>query len=72
VVPRCDRGHALRDADPRPNTQATYDQAIRERILDTEGVLSVDAYSSELINRRLSVSATVTTIYGQATVTEVL
>jgi hypothetical protein len=54
------------------NTQATYDQAIRERILDTEGVLSVDAYSSELINRRLSVSATVTTIYGEATVTEVL
>lgn len=54
------------------NTKPTYDAAIRERIIDTQGVLSLDEYSSDLAGRRLSVSATVTTIYGQAAVSGVL
>jgi hypothetical protein len=50
-----------------------YDQAIRDRILNTPGVQSIDLYSSSLdANRRLTVSCTVTTIYGQATIQQVL
>lgn len=47
-------------------TGAVYDLVIRERILDTPGVLSLDAYSSTLDRdrRSLSVQATVTTLYG--------
>jgi CubicO group peptidase (beta-lactamase class C family) len=48
------------------HTQATYDQAIRERILGTQGVLGIADYSSTLTNRRLSVSATIDTAYGLA------
>ncbi len=54
------------------NTEATYDQAIRERILDTQGVTALASYSSSLVGRRLSVDATIDTIYGQATLSEVL
>jgi hypothetical protein len=54
------------------NTETTYDPAIRERILDTEGVTQIDSYSSVLNGRRLSVEATIDTIYGQATLSEVL
>lgn len=48
------------------HTQATYDRAIRERILGTQGVTGIVDYSSTLANRRLSISATIDTIYGQA------
>lgn len=54
------------------NTEATYDQAIRERILDTEGVDELVSYSSSLVGRRLSVEATIDTVYGQATLSGVL
>lgn len=54
------------------NTRATYDQAIRSRILETERVTSIESYSSTLENRRLSVSATINTAYGQTTVTGAL
>jgi hypothetical protein len=48
------------------NTQQLYDQAIQQRILDTEGVKSIDEYFSSLSeNRVLTVTATITSIYGQ-------
>jgi hypothetical protein len=51
-------------------TQALYDQAIQERIIGTNGVLSLVEYSSTLDkNRKLSVSATIATVYGNATIT---
>lgn len=53
-------------------TRATFDAAIRERILDTEGVSGIADYSSSVADRRLSVSATIDTIYGQTTVAQVL
>lgn len=48
------------------NTYATYDAVIRQRIRLTQGVVSIDKYSSELDNtaRGLTVHATVTTIYS--------
>ena len=56
------------------HTQASYDPVLRERILDTEGVTSLDEYASSFNGdtRKLSVSATISTIYGQATIQEVL
>lgn len=52
-------------------TRDLYDQAIQERILDTEGVTGITDYASSLdeTTRALSVSATITTIYGTTTVT---
>lgn len=46
------------------NKQPTYDHAIRQRILGTQGVTSIESYSSTVENRQLTVSATVNTIYG--------
>jgi hypothetical protein len=48
---------------------AAYDSVLKGRILGTEGVSSIDSYSSSIdsATRKLKVSATVTTIYGQAT-----
>lgn len=55
-------------------TQNTYDQAIQQRIANTPGVKSIDAYSSNLDRdtRKLTVSATLMTIYGQTTIQQVL
>ncbi|TXH35312.1 MAG: hypothetical protein E6Q98_16095 [Rhodospirillaceae bacterium] len=52
------------------HTQATYDTAIRNRILGTQGVQSILSYSSDLnaSTRSLRVAATIDTIYGQAEV----
>jgi len=50
------------------NTQALYDQAIQERIIKTDGVLAITEYTSSLNNRALTVSATISTIYGTTTV----
>jgi len=51
------------------NTQPLYDQAIQERIAGTPGVLAITDYSSTLDrSRKLSVSATISTIYGIATI----
>lgn len=47
-------------------TQPLYDQAIRERILGSPGVLSLTQYSSQFTAsaRSLAVTATVSTLYG--------
>jgi hypothetical protein len=46
-------------------TQQTRDVEIKSRIVETEGVLSLDTYSSSLSSKRqFSVAGTVTTIYG--------
>lgn len=48
-------------------TQALYDQAIQERILGTEGVTGIADYSSSLAGRNLTVSASISTVYGSTT-----
>lgn len=55
-------------------TKPTYDAAIRERILDTEGVTELVAYQSLLdaTTRGLVVTATISTRYGQQTIEQVL
>jgi len=51
------------------HTMGTYDTAIRARILETEGVLGIIGYSSNIgSTRNLSIAATIETIYGVATV----
>lgn len=49
-------------------TMQLYDQAIQERISQTQGVLSITDYSSsfDANNRSLSVYVTIDTIYGTA------
>lgn len=51
-------------------TRATYDAVIKSRILDTTGVTGIAAYSSifDENTRKLSVVATIDTVYGQTTV----
>ncbi|MBB3811469.1 hypothetical protein [Pseudochelatococcus contaminans] len=51
-------------------TGFTRDPMLRSRILKTQGVKSLDAYSSSVNvdTRRFEVSATVSTAYGQITV----
>lgn len=51
-------------------TTGTYDRAIRDRILGTSGVTSITSYSSTLnrATRALTVSATIETIYGAASI----
>lgn len=51
---------------------ATYDQAIRTRIVETEGVLDLLAYSSSVVNRNLKVNATIATVYGQIELEQIL
>lgn len=53
-------------------TRELYDQAIRERILGTSGVVQIDEYASRLSGRALTVSARVTTQFGVTTFTQVL
>lgn len=50
-------------------TTPIYNTAIRDRILSTQGVYEITKYSSNLSNRKLTVTATLTTDYGTATVT---
>ncbi|HWI02401.1 MAG TPA: hypothetical protein VNT52_00985 [Acidimicrobiales bacterium] len=52
----------------------TVDPMIRERILETEGVVSIDAYSSsyDASARKVTIAATISTRYGQAVLNEVL
>lgn len=48
-------------------TQALYDQAIQERILGTDGVTGITDYMSARDSaRKLTVTATISTIYGNA------
>lgn len=53
-------------------TRELYDQAIRERILSTPGVLQIDQYVSRLEGRALSVTARVTTQFGIVTISQVI
>lgn len=63
------------------NTSPTYDQAIRERILGTQAsdgtplVKRIIAYASQFVNdfpkRKLSVQATIDTIYGEVAISQV-
>lgn len=55
-------------------TRPLYDNAIRERILDTQGVTEIVDYFSKLdpVTRALTVTATISTIYGATTITEIL
>ena len=46
----------------------TADQAIRGRILGTQGVTEIVSYSSSLAGRALNVEATIDTLYGEITV----
>lgn len=50
------------------HTQQSADDALRARILGTQGVTELVDYSSSLVDRKLAVAATVNTLYGQATV----
>lgn len=54
------------------NTQSLYDRAIQERVLGTEGVLSIQEYASSLNNRDLTVIVTINTIYGETTLQQVV
>lgn len=50
-------------------TQDSRDLAMKERILATPGVVEILQYGSTVVDRRFSVSATVSTQYGQVAVT---
>lgn len=52
------------------NSAADYDPLIRLRILETRGVNSIEDYSSDWDEntRRLAISATINTTYGQTAV----
>lgn len=56
------------------HTRATYDMAIRNRILGTQGVVQIDSYASvfEPNSRKLTITCTITTAYGQTTISETL
>ena len=56
------------------NTQPLYDQALKSVILGTEGVSSIDSYTStyDSATRSLTVEATITTIYGSTALTTTL
>lgn len=56
------------------HTQATYDPIIRDRILGTEGVTEITEYQSlfDGETRTLTITATINTVYGTATIHEVL
>lgn len=47
-------------------TRDTFDVAIRDRILGTQGVTAIAAYQSAVLDRKLSINATIDTQFGQA------
>lgn len=53
---------------------ATVDPMMRERILETEGVVRITSYSStyDADQRRVTLAATIDTEFGQAQINEVL
>lgn len=53
-------------------TQFTRDLEVQSRIADTQGVLSISEYNSRVDGRAYSVTATIDTVYGAATINEVL
>lgn len=56
------------------HTKESYDPVIRTRIMETEGVTSIESYESAFDgdSRRLTINVTINTEYGPATVQEVL
>ncbi len=54
------------------NTQSTRDLEIQRVITGTPGVNSITSYSSSVDGRSMTVTATVDTIYGTTTISEVL
>lgn len=54
-------------------TMTLYDQAIQERILGTPGVSRINEYASVLNRntRQLTVTARITTIYGETPITSI-
>jgi len=53
-------------------TQSTRDQEVKQRIIGTPGVLAITRYSSSVdAERAFTVSARVTTIYGEVDINEV-
>lgn len=53
-------------------TALTRDAAIKARILGTQSVTGITAYSSSVQGRAFRVQATIDTLYGQATIQAVL
>ena len=56
------------------HTKQSYDHAVRKRVLETKGVTDIEEYESifDGETRRLSVNLRINTLYGPATVQEVL
>jgi hypothetical protein len=56
------------------HTKQSYDLVLQSRILDTEGCAAILSYESDFDpdTRKLTVSVEIDTIYGPASVTEVL
>lgn len=50
------------------HTRATYDAAIRSRILGTQGVTGITSYASSVSGRDLTVTATIATAYGEVAI----
>jgi hypothetical protein len=48
------------------NSEKTYDAAIKQCILNTQGVRQITKYQSALSGRSLTISATLDTDYGEA------
>jgi hypothetical protein len=54
------------------NTSALYDQAIQQRIIGTQGVVEIEAYTSTLNNRNLTVDVIIKTLYGTTQLQQVI
>lgn len=67
-------GTPYRDRLLGKQTPQSYDPMLRARILRTEGVREITSYTSDFDGetRRLTVSVGLDTVYGPATITEVL
>lgn len=56
------------------HTRESYDFALRQRVLETEGVTSIEEYESifDGETRKLTVNITINTVYGAAKIQEVM
>jgi hypothetical protein len=63
-------GTLYEDAVLGYGTQGVRDQVLKQRILETQGVLSIVAYESKTgADRKMSVTVTISTLYGLAKTT---
>lgn len=55
-------------------TRRTIEPAIRSRILNTEGVTDIESFETiiDSENRKVTINATINTLYGQARLIEVI